>query len=127
MVYLTRIDPVMKQRSRSLRKEMTDAEQELWSALRGRQMQGFKFRRQYPLGNYILDFVSLEAKLVIELDGGQHQQQQDYDQQRDAWLLAQGFHVMRFWNDEVLSQFDSVREEIWRGLANIAPPSQPSP
>ena len=127
MVDLTRTRPKTKVHSRNLRNDMTDAEKKLWTALRGRQLNGFKFRRQHPAGNYILDFVCLEAMLVIELDGGQHQQQQFYDQQRDSWLVAQGFRVLRFWNNEVLNQFDSVCEEIWRGLEKFAPPSQPSP
>ena len=106
---------------------MTEAEQKLWSALRRRQMHGFKFRRQHPLGNYIVDFVCIEAKVVIEVDGGQHQGQKSYDAERDSWLRKQEYTVTRFWNNEVLEQFDVVKEKIWESLSEIAPPSQPSP
>jgi very-short-patch-repair endonuclease len=75
-------------------------------------MDGFKFRRQHPLGRYILDFVCLEAGLVIELDGGQHAERQSEDAARTAWLEKQGFNVLRFWNNEVMGNLDGVREVI---------------
>ncbi len=106
---------------------MTEAEQKLWSALKQRQVHGFKFRRQHPVGRYIVDFVSLEAKVVIEVDGGQHQKQEEYDAAREAWLNKQGYKVVRFWNNEVLEQFESVKGKVWEVLSKVAPPSQPSP
>jgi len=122
----TRINPTAKQRARRLRSSMTEAEQRIWSILRKRQIGGYKFRRQHPLGSFILDFACLEAKLVIEIDGGQHTDQRDYDQQRTDWLESQGYHVMRFWNNEVLNKTEAVKEAIWQNLCSL-PPSQPSP
>jgi very-short-patch-repair endonuclease len=98
---------------RALRSNMTDAEQALWHLLRCRQISGLKFRRQHPFGNYILDFVCLENKLVIEVDGGQHGQQAGYDENRAQKLQAAGFRVLRFWDNEVLNEIESVKEKIW--------------
>ena len=92
---------------------MTHAEKALWRVLRGRQVSGIKFRRQHPYGNYILDFVSLEIKLVIEIDGGQHGEQIAYDAVRTSELQAAGFQVFRFWNNEVLQDIEAVKEKIW--------------
>ncbi|KTS78306.1 DNA (cytosine-5-)-methyltransferase [Pseudomonas oryzihabitans] len=89
--------------ARSLRRNQTDAERALWQHLRGKRLQGLKFRRQHPHGRYILDFVCLEARLVIELDGGQHQDS-PADRERDAWLQARGFQILRFWNHDVLAR-----------------------
>ena len=111
--------------ARALRKSMTDAECKLWRGLRLRQMYGHKFRRQFPLGNYIVDFVCLEARLIIEVDGGQHADQKYGDAERDAWLKLQNFHVLRYWNNQVLNELDAVLADIARVLE--APPSQPSP
>ncbi|OGW39899.1 MAG: hypothetical protein A2010_01455, partial [Nitrospirae bacterium GWD2_57_9] len=83
---------------RKLRLSMTDAERKLWRILRGRQMEGLKFRRQHPFEDYILDFVCLEKKIVVELDGGQHQEQRVEDGVRTKVLEDAGFHVLRFWN-----------------------------
>jgi very-short-patch-repair endonuclease len=128
MSRLFRIKPKNKQRSRTLRKEMTIAERLLWKALRNKQLNQYKFRRQHPYGKYILDFVCLEAKLVIEVDGGQHQENTMYDQNRSMWLERQGFKVLRFWNNEVLNNLDAVMQVIWHELhLDIQPPSQPSP
>ena len=98
---------------RKLRRGMTDAERRLWGALRLQQVGGHKFRRQHPFGDYILDFVCLERRLVIEVDGGQHQEMQEEDQARTEVLEKAGFRVLRFWNNEVLEQLDSVMERIW--------------
>ncbi|GAB2508278.1 hypothetical protein GCM10027084_24270 [Pseudoxanthomonas sangjuensis] len=100
----------LKQRSRELRSQMTDAERRLWDILRERQIRGFKFRRQQPLGNYIVDFICLEARLVLEVDGGQHGDEADH--RRDAWLRGQGFVVLRFCNHDVLSNTDGVYQTI---------------
>lgn len=102
----------MKQLARSLRKQQTEAERLLWSRLRNRQLQGCKFRRQQPIGPYIADFLSLEPKLIIELDGGQHAEQQEQDNQRTRYLQALGYRVLRFWNHEVLNDLEAVLEAI---------------
>jgi very-short-patch-repair endonuclease len=102
----------MKDNSRTLRKNLTDAERLLWNNLRYRQINGIKFRRQTPIGKYIVDFVCFENNLIIEADGGQHNDN-SYDKQRDAWLNAQGFEVLRFWNHDILENIDEVMEVIW--------------
>lgn len=102
----------MKYRARELRSRQTDAECLLWSRLRNRQLAGFKFRRQCVIEPYIVDFVCLEAKLVVELDGGQHQAQAEYDHVRLQYLTARGFEVSRFWNNEVLSNTEGVLESV---------------
>jgi very-short-patch-repair endonuclease len=96
------------QRARSLRKDMTDAERLIWFALRDRRFAGWKFRRQVPFDQYILDFVCFDAKLVIEVDGGQHDERAEYDARRSAHLEKSGFRVVRFWNNEVLQNLDGV-------------------
>jgi very-short-patch-repair endonuclease len=101
---------------RTLRKCPTDAERQLWYRLRLRQLGGFKFRRQRPVGPYVCDFVCLERSIVIELDGSQHVTQSDYDDERDAFLRIKGFRVLRFWNQDVLAQIDSVLETIFEAL-----------
>jgi adenine-specific DNA-methyltransferase len=95
-----RTSPEIKQRARELRKSSTPAEQKLWQALRNRNLGDYKFRRQHPLGPFIADFFCAEVGLVIELDGGGHLEQREYDQDRTDWLEGQGFHVIRFWNDD---------------------------
>lgn len=113
-------------RSRALRKNLTDAEKLLWRHLRYRQIGGYKFRRQFALGNYIVDFACLEARLVIEVDGGQHAEQAAYDGRRDEWLKQQGFRVLRFWNNQVMQETASVLAVIADGLNNEHPhPSLP--
>ena len=114
---------------RSLRKNSTDAEQQLWKSLRRQQMGHFKFRRQHPFGDYIIDFVCLEAMLAVEVDGGQHSEKQDEDVVRTKRLAEAGFLVLRFWNNDVLRDIEAVKESIWLALQERrAPsPSQPSP
>lgn len=126
---MTRINQTAKKNSRSLRRELTDAEQLLWRHLRMRQMGGCKFRRQHPLGRYILDFVCLEAALVVEVDGGQHAENEEQDLLRTMFLSQQGLHVLRFWNNDVLKDIESVKQVIWNALGKVStePPSQPSP
>jgi very-short-patch-repair endonuclease len=99
-------------RARQLRTESTDAERRLWYHLRSRRLLGLKFRRQHPMGRYIADFVCLEKRLVVEIDGGQHADSKAYDRRRDAWLEGAGFRVLRFWNHEVMSQLPAVLERI---------------
>ncbi len=109
--------------ARQLRRQSTDAERKLWSTLRNRQLAGYKFRRQVPMGNYIVDFVCFEKKLVVEVDGGQHQEQAEYDHVRTQWLQSAGFRVMRFWNNQVLTETDGVLQAILTTLAGDIPPS----
>ena len=100
----------------ALRNEATDAERALWRHLRGRQLQGLKFRRQYPIAGYIADFGRVEAKLVIELDGGQHTDRASYDAERTRKIECNGYRVLRFWNDDVLLRNAEVVDEIIRRL-----------
>jgi very-short-patch-repair endonuclease len=104
------------QNARQLRKNMTDAECALWRLLRQRQINGLRFRRQVPIDHYIVDFACLEARLVIEVDGGQHFESET-DKRRDAYLQVQGFRVLRFWNNDVLSNPDGVHRVITETLA----------
>jgi len=102
--------------AKELRQNMTDAEQLLWKQLRAQRFLGLKFRRQVPIGDYIADFACFEARLIIELDGGQHAEQEAQDGARDAWLHAQGFAVLRFWNHEVLGNLEGVLAVIQRAV-----------
>jgi very-short-patch-repair endonuclease len=114
-----------QQRARSLRSKTTDAERHLWRYLKYRQLAGFRFRRQVPIGIYIADFACLEAKLVIELDGGQHRLQQTYDGKRDSALAALGFRVLRFWDNQALQATEAVLELILKELTatdSLLPP-----
>jgi len=108
--------PSLVTHARALRRAQTDAERALWHHLRGKRRQGLKFRRQHPYGRYVLDFVCLEARLVVELDGGQHQDS-PADRERDAWLQAQGFPILRCWNHEVLTQPEAVLERLCAALS----------
>lgn len=128
MAKLIRISAEAKRHSRELRLGMSEAERRLWQHLRGRQMGGYKSRRQHSIGRYLLDFVCLEAGLVIEVDGGQHVERFDYDQMRTRWLERRGLRVLWFWNHEVLSNIEDVKAVIgWVLLLDSQPPSQPSP
>ena len=104
-------------RARTLRNNPTDAERLLWHHLRLRQIAGHKFRRQRPIGPSIVDFVCLEKQIVVEVDGGQHTQQEPYDARRDAWLRSEGFAVLRFWDHEVLTQVNDVTQVVWAALS----------
>ena len=112
-------------RARILRKNTTDAEQKLWSKIRKRQMDGFKFRRQCPLGPYVVDFACYEKKLVVELDGGQHAYREMEDAKRTESLLAIGFRVLRFWNHQVFESLDAVLQDIFAALTSTPHPSPP--
>jgi very-short-patch-repair endonuclease len=116
---------LIRSRARALRKNSTEAEKVLWGHLRFWQVDGCKFRRQQPIGNYIVDFVCLEKKLIIDLDGGQHAEQSSYDGERDAWLRAQGFSVLRFWNNDVLQNVSSVKDAILSELESTPFPILP--
>jgi very-short-patch-repair endonuclease len=108
----------LKQPSRKLRSNMTEAEQKLWARVRRKQLKGVQFYRQKPVGNYIVDFYAPAAKLVIEVDGSQHWEpvHRANDQARDAYLNALGLRVLRFSNHEVLNQIDAVVECIFKEL-----------
>ena len=98
--------------AKSLRKSQTDAEIKLWYYLRAHRFMGLKFKRQKPIGKYIVDFICIEQKLIIELDGGQHADKVDYDEQRTKFLENEGYQVLRFWNNQVLQEMESVLEAI---------------
>jgi len=124
MVQFSRIKPATTRNARGLRREMTDAERSLWQHLRRRQIEGLKFRRQHPIGRYIADFVCVEVRLVIEVDGGQHGERQGYDKERTAWLAQRGYRVLRFWNHEVLTNAEGVMAVIGREVhRRFRPPS----
>ena len=99
-------------RAGELRKEPTPAESKLWAYLRGDKLNGVNFRRQHAIGNYIVDFVSIKKKLVIELDGSQHLEQEDYDVERTRYLESQGYRVIRFWNNDVMNNMNGVFHAI---------------
>ena len=121
--------PLLERKTqRKLRRNMTDAELRLWRHLKSRQLRGFKFRRQHPFEDFVLDFVCLEAMLVIEVDGGQHESTAIADEARTKKLNDAGFRVLRFWNNDTLSNTEAVKESIWRALENCNPsPSQVPP
>lgn len=109
-----RANPKSYERARQLRKELTPAEKKLWSYLRGNQLNGINFRRQHAIGKYIVDFVSVKKKLVIELDGSHHlePQQQEYDAKRTRYLESVGYRVLRFWNWQVEKDVNAVIRAI---------------
>ena len=109
--------------AKDLRAHSTEAERLLWKHLRSKQLRDTKFRRQQPIGNFIVDFVSLDKKLIVELDGSQHAENQEEDKQRDEWLMTQGFKVFRFWNNEVLENIEGVLEKIMEHLTPSPCPS----
>ena len=109
----------MRERSRLLRKNQTEAETKFWNIVRKRQFYGFRFHRQYVLHDYILDFVCLKKLLVIEFDGQQHLENKEYDKIRDNYLSAGGFAVLRFWNHELLQETDRVLLEIYQKLIGL--------
>jgi very-short-patch-repair endonuclease len=102
-------------RARAMRREPTLAEQRLWGLLRGGRLDGLKFRRQVPLGDFIADFACFYPKVIVECDGGQHADSA-YDAARDAWFRAQGFRVLRYWNNEVVDHPNETAEAILRAL-----------
>jgi len=112
-------------RTRRLRRDSTDAEKKLWSILRNRHLDGVKFRRQVAVGAYVADFLCLEARLIVELDGGQHDAQAGYDARRTRALEAEGYRVIRFWNDDVLANLEGVAE-VLRTALRYPSPSQPA-
>jgi very-short-patch-repair endonuclease len=104
-------------KARQLRRSMTIAEHSLWRAIRDKQLNDFRFRRQRPIGKYIVDFVCLEAMLILEVDGGQHAERMTYDEKRTTFLEQLGYRVLRFWNNDVLQNLEGVVEKILIELA----------
>ena len=112
------------QKARALRQAQTDAEGLLWHYLRGKRLGGYKFRRQQPIGPYIVDFACLSRKLLIEVDGGYHVQRKDYDERRDRFLRNEGYRVLRFWNNEVFEDCFGVLEKVYAALEGPPPPPE---
>jgi very-short-patch-repair endonuclease len=123
------MDPELLAFARQLRREHTDAEKLMWGLLRNRHLGKPKFRRQHPLGTYVLDFYCHDARLAIELDGGQHNTDagRRHDERRSEFLAEQGIQVLRYWNHEVLEETDSVLEAIFNALINRRGEKKPSP
>ena len=113
---------LLQTRARTMRKQPTDAERQLWAMLRDRRFSAFKFRRQVPVGPFIADFMCFSARLIVETDGGQHCEN-DYDERRTAWLETQDFRVLRFWNHEILTQRHDVMDRLYAALAAPSPRS----
>jgi very-short-patch-repair endonuclease len=105
--------------ARKLRRDQTEAEQKLWSRLCRHQLKGFQFRRQYPIGPFFADFVCLETKLIIEVDGSQHTDQPVRDDNRSEFLRGAGYTVLRFWNYEVIGEIDQVVQRIANALEAV--------
>ena len=104
--------------SKQLRRDQTDAERKMWQILRSRSLAGYKFRRQQPIGPYIADFCCFRPRLIVELDGGQHAEQIEYDARRTEFLQSEGYQVIRFWDNQVLKEMDAVCEAILEALKN---------
>jgi very-short-patch-repair endonuclease len=111
-----RTTPKIFARAKKLHQNMSPAEAKLWQHLRAHQMGDVHFRNQHAIGNYIVDFCAPRKKLIIELDGSQHLEQQEYDQESTKYLEACGYRVLRFWNNEVLHNTEAVLQAIWSAL-----------
>ena len=114
-------NPKNYRRAKELRKNPTPAEEKLWTHLRAHRMGEVHFRNQHVIGNYIVDFCAPRKKLVIELDGSQHLEQAEYDNERTAFLKSRGYRVLRFWNHEVMNNLDAVLTVIWSVLQEQDP------
>ena len=115
----------MKRVARFLRENQTDTERKLWQRLRGRQLQGFKFRRQHSIAPYVVDFVCIDRQLVVECDGGQHGAMVEPDMARTKFLNGRGYRVIRFWDNEVLLDIDAVLAAILEALNDPHPSPLP--
>lgn len=104
----------INQNARELRKNMTPQERKLWNIIKNKQFYGYRFRRQFPIGRYIVDFVCRETKIIIEIDGGQHNQPEDikYDKIRGEFLASEGYQVVRFWNNDIDKNILGVYEKL---------------
>jgi very-short-patch-repair endonuclease len=120
-----RRDPFYVERARELRRDMNEAEKRIWYRVRANRLGGHRFRRQYPMGQYIVDFVCLRSRLVVEIDGETHgdDRAERNDARRAAWIEARGFRVMRLWNDYVLNHTDEAVESILDVLTELGSPS----
>lgn len=112
--------------AKELRRSMTDAERILWQRLKAKQLNGLKFRRQEQIGRFIVDFICFERGVVVEADGGQHALEREKDEERTQWLNSQGFTVLRFWNNDILTNTDGVMEAILSACMEVPSP-RPSP
>jgi very-short-patch-repair endonuclease len=120
----------LTQTAKELRRNATDAEQLLWKYFKAKQLEGLKFRRQEQIGRFIVDFVCYEKGVIVEADGGQHAQEKDKDEERTGWLNSQGFTVLRFWNNEILTNIEGVVEVIrthCMGDSKVSPLPDPLP
>jgi len=108
------------ERARTLRRDMTEAERRLWQMLRSRQTEGYRFRRQVPIGGFIADFVCHAARLIVEIDGGQHDPSSEAEERRTRFLEAEGYRVLRFWNNEVMDNPEGVRAATADALHRVA-------
>jgi adenine-specific DNA-methyltransferase len=117
-LYPAKLPEDIRAYAREMRSKMTDAEALLWMLLRNRRIAGAKFRRQHPVGRYILDFYCDEKKLGIELDGGQHGEAVKYDEKRGEWLRLQGIRILRFWNNQMLAETEAVMEAIYLAIVD---------
>jgi len=111
-----RTTPKIFARAKQLRRDMTPAEIKLHAHLRAHRMGGVHFRPQHAIGNYIVDFCAPRKKLIVELDGSQHIEQEEYDEERTAYLKSKGYRVLRFWNNDITKNIDSVLTVIWDTL-----------
>jgi very-short-patch-repair endonuclease len=109
-----RTKALLQERAKQLRQEQTPAERKLWSRLRHKQLYGLKFRRQHPIGHFVVDFCCVQQALVVEIDGDSHSAQEEYDQKRTTWLEDRGYRVIRFTNRQVEHQIGAVLNEIAR-------------
>jgi very-short-patch-repair endonuclease len=107
--------------ARELRKNMTDAERIIWYYLRDRRLSGWKFRRQHPIGPFIVDFICIEKRLIVEVDGGQHNLNPEIDIKRTEYLKERGYRVIRFWNNDVLKETEAVLNSILLSLSDNIP------
>jgi very-short-patch-repair endonuclease len=110
-----RPDEGNRHHAKAMRKSSTEAERALWYMLRSRRFSGYKFRRQVPIGRYVVDFICFEKRLIVEADGSQHAES-EHDRRRDEWLAAQGFRVLRFWNFNIMTDREMVAETLWQHL-----------
>ena len=111
-----RTTPKVFGHAKELHRNLTPAEEKLWARLRAHRMGDIHFRNQHAIGNYIVDFCAPRKKLIIELDGSQHIEQQEYDSERTDFLKPKGYKVLRFWNNDVVNDMDSVLNVIWDAL-----------
>ncbi|MFO1520046.1 MAG: DUF559 domain-containing protein [bacterium] len=117
----------LKPFAKKLRKNSTDTESLLWRHLRAKRFEGFKWRRQEPVGKYIVDFICYEKRVIIECDGGQHLVEREKDRVREEWLGKRGYRMLRFWDHEILQDLEAVLEAIWKGLMGHPPPDPRPP